>query len=167
MSFFGNKPKLQIVKFESSAIGDKNSINSMHHKSSYLFWINPSVVIPVVNSASFIATSFLCMGYLPNPLKAKHICCYLFTIMKSSLALYTFLVWSYIIFISKDHWINSIGTFFGRSGFHRFRIHFTRGWNPNFFSYAYTKYYKYYVMNYSINSFTGASEAPVIVVVVY
>ena len=27
--------------------------------------------------------------------------------------------------------------------------------------------YKYYVMNYSINSFTGASEAPVNVVVVY
>ena len=27
--------------------------------------------------------------------------------------------------------------------------------------------YKYYVMNYSINSFTGATEAPVNVVVVY
>ena len=33
--------------------------------------------------------------------------------------------------------------------------------------YIYIYIYKYYVMNYSINSFTGASEAPVNVVVVY
>ena len=41
-------------------------------------------------------------------------------------------------------------------------------WNIWFCRFAVTyTYNKYYVMNYSINSFTGASEAPVNVVVVY